>query len=164
MAAIFAGFGKIYSEEKMPIIAANEQNDARGTARLLASAVSEYIKNPRRSAVYKTALNNAFRLLEAYRTNAFFGFEPPLQENSQETIETLTLLPPIERHVSDVRAALENAISEVFNDATEDQAIDTIEAVLRAAVNPKRFASPSAELRAKAATVFEKLGQQLQYS
>ena len=146
----------------MPIIAANEQNDARGTARLLARAVSQYIKNPHIGADHRTALNNAFRLLEAYRTNAFFGYEPPLQENSQETTEALTLLPPIERHVSDVRTALEKAISEVFADAPEEQAIDTIENVLRAIVNPKKFRSPSPELRMKTATVFERLCQQLQ--
>ena len=60
----------------MPIMAANAQSDARGAAWLLASAVKKSINAPERASEWQDALNNTYRLLEAFRKNIFFGVRP----------------------------------------------------------------------------------------
>jgi hypothetical protein len=146
----------------MPIIGASERNDARGTARILATAARDCINNPKRAPAQEVALNNVYRLLEAYRTNAFFGLELPVHDSSEDVAETLTLLPPLETHVRDVRVALEKAIAEVFVGVSQDRAIEAIEDVLRAVAYPNQFKKPSIDARTKAASVFEKVHQHLQ--
>ena len=53
----------------MPIMAAQGQNDARGTARLLAIAARDCVSNPTVATEQTVVLNNVYRLLEAYRRN-----------------------------------------------------------------------------------------------
>ena len=94
----------------MPIMSAQQKNDARGTARLLARAASDSIRNPRPApATREVLLNNVFRLLEAYRATAFFGSEPSPRPYSARVTEAISLLPRAERHVRDVKVAMEKA-------------------------------------------------------
>jgi hypothetical protein len=121
----------------MPIMAAHERSDARGAARLLAHMALECIDNPKAAVNQEVALNNVYRLLESYRSNAFFGIDAPRQPFRRFS-DKLALTPPRERHVRDVREAIERARLEVFSDQPKDQAIESVERVLRALAYPQK--------------------------
>jgi hypothetical protein len=150
-------FAKIMLEEKMPITAVHEQNDARGAVLLLATAAKDFIGNVPVPLDREVALNNVYRLLEAYKSYAFFGLETPAVQSPGDTPETLTLLPPVERHVQDVRDALDRALSATFGEQPVEQALELVESVLRAVAYPEEHAQPSGEDRGKAKRFFEEL-------
>jgi hypothetical protein len=79
----------------------------------------------------EVALNNVYRLLQAFRNDAFFGLELDAFPRSQGPAANLTLRPPVERNVRDVRNAIDQAISTAFPGRSRDQAIDAVEGVLR---------------------------------
>jgi hypothetical protein len=141
----------------MPIMAAHEQNDARGAVRLLAVAAKDFIGDEPVALDREVALNNVYRLLEAYKAQAFFGLEAPAAQIPGDTAETLTLLPPTERHVQDVRDALDHALSATFGQQSAEQALGMVEKVLRAVAYPKEHEQPSGEDRRKAKRFFEEL-------
>ena len=114
----------------MPIMAMHEQNDARGSARLLANAAKRGIENPRIAPRQKIALNNLFRLLEAYRSHRFFGFD--YEPRAEWGSEALTLLPPMERHVAELRDALDRAFADSYSGIPREEAIKAVEELLRA--------------------------------
>jgi len=145
-------------------MAAHERSDARGAARLLASMALDCIGNPAIAGDQEVALNNVYRLLESYRTNAFFGLESPREQPTHDAAEKLTLMPPMERHVKEVRDALEQARAAAFAGKSKDQAVALIEKVLRAVAYPnlKDRPKPSAQDRKKATLFFKKLVEQLQ--
>src|SRR5882672_6494726 len=124
----------------MPITAVHEQNDARGTVRLLAAAAKNFIGDAPEPLNKEVALNNVYRLLEAYRTNAFFGLEAPAVQFPRDTAETLSLLPPVERHMQDVRDALDHALNAAFAGQSTAQGLDLVENVLRAIAYPQEHA------------------------
>jgi hypothetical protein len=148
----------------MPIMAAHERSDARGAARLLASMALECIDNPKVASDQEVALNNVYRLLESYRSDAFFGREPLTQQRSQGNAEKLTLIPPMERHVREVREALERARVAAFSGQSKDKAIASIEKVLRAMAYPKVKNKPKLSMsdRKQAALFFKTFIEQLQ--
>jgi hypothetical protein len=141
----------------MPIMAVHEQNDARGAVWLLAKAAKDLIGNTPVPLDREVALNNVYRLLEAYRAYAFFGLEAPATQFPADTPETLTLLPPIERHVQDVRNALDDAFSVTFGEQPTEQSLALVEGVLRAIAYPRDYEEPSGEDRGKAKRFFEQL-------
>jgi hypothetical protein len=141
----------------MPIMAVHEQNDARGAVWLLATAAKDFIGNAPVALDKEVALNNVYRLLEAYKAHAFFGLEAPAVQFPADTAETLTLLPPVERHVQDVRDALDYALSVTFGEQPTEQSVDFVENVLRAVAYPQEHAQPSGEDRGKAKRFFEEL-------
>jgi hypothetical protein len=141
----------------MPIMAVHEQNDARGAVWLLATAAKDFIGNAPVALDKEVALNNVYRLLEAYKAHAFFGLEAPAVQFPADTAETLTLLPPVERHVQDVRDALDYALSATFGEQPAEQSIEFVENVLRAVAYPQEHEQPSGEDRGKAKRFFEEL-------
>jgi hypothetical protein len=139
----------------MPIMSAHGQNDARGTARLLALAARDCIRNPQRTQ--EVMLNNLYRLLEAYRVTAFFGLEPSPGPYSARTAEAISLLPRAEHNVKDVKLAIEAAQAAAFPGQSKDQAVEAITRVLRGIAYPNEFVKPSAEELTKADSFFEEV-------
>lgn len=119
----------------MPIMASQGRSDARGTAQLLASMALDCIANPGIARDREVALSNAYRLLESYRVNRFFGSELPGQGYRTQA-QRLTLRRPVERHVKEVRDALEHARKAAFGDASKDEALRRLESVLRSLAYP----------------------------
>jgi hypothetical protein len=123
----------------MPIMAAHDQNDARGSARVLATTVRKCIEEDYNPSRHKSALNNLYRLLEAYRAHRFGGFD--YEPRSARGPEALTLLPPAEQNVVELRMALDQAFDNVYNGRV-DEAVDSIENVLRSIAYPKMTRAP----------------------
>jgi hypothetical protein len=141
----------------MPIMSAQQQNDARGTARLLALAARDSIRTKSDVASREVVLNNVYRLLEAYRANAFFGLEPRARPFPARATEAISLLPRPGRHVREVRVALEEALAAAFPGQPKQEAIGVIEDVLRGITYPERFEKPSDDHRAKAGRFFDEV-------
>jgi hypothetical protein len=120
----------------MPIMAANDQNDVRGSARVLATTALACIERAHATPRHVPVLNNLYRLLEAYRSHGFLGFE--YEPRPARGPEALTLLPSVERHVGDLKAALDVAIGQVYQDEDKDRAVESIENVLRSIAYPDR--------------------------
>jgi hypothetical protein len=112
----------------MPIMAA----DARGAAWLLAAAARDSIGASEGASKWRDALNNTYRLLEAFRKNLLWGTRAArLRGRVPDDLEMLTVLPSSERHLLQVREAMEFALTKSFADTSKDKAVDTIETVLR---------------------------------
>lgn len=145
----------------MPIMSAQQQNDARGTTRLLALAASESIRKKSDATSREVVLNNVYRLLEAYRGNAFFGLEPRARPFPARATEAISLLPRPGRHVREVRMALEQALAAAFPGRTKQEAIGVIEGVLRGITYPEQFEKPSDEDCTKARSFFDEVVSRL---
>jgi hypothetical protein len=145
----------------MPIMAANAQSDARGAAWLLVSAAQKYIDDPRNVPQSWDALNNVFRLLEAFRKNVFFGPRPlPVKNYAPHGLAMLSIMPSSQRHLSEIRDAMEVALSSSFSSTPKDQAVEKIESVLRAVAAPDKY-EVSEEDRKNAKLFFSNLLKQL---
>lgn len=138
-------------------MAVHERNDARGAARLLASNALDCIRHPANALERAVALNNVYRMLEAYRVNAFFGLQPPKHQCPAGSQGKLSLMPPAQRHTKEVRLALEQSVTIVFGDTPKDEAIKTLEEVLRGIAYPEDFDTPSEEDRLKATHFFDEV-------
>jgi hypothetical protein len=148
----------------MPIMAANAQSDARGAAWLLASAASRCIDQPEHAAEWQEALNNTYRLLEAFRHNLLFPLRPPrAKRHSVGDVEMLTMVPASERHLSEVRDAITEALAVSFQHSQAEDAIEQIASVLRATAAPARF-HVSDEQKKKARHFFVELLRRLDES
>jgi hypothetical protein len=145
----------------MPIMAAHAQSDARGAAWLLASTAKQYLSERGDAASTRGALNNVYRLLEAYRSKVIFSPTRPVSQTGVDSADLLTLLPTTEGHLEDVRDALEQALTSTFSSESKSAALEFIEGVLRAAAYPERFEEPAPEKRAKVVNFFEELVRHL---
>lgn len=115
----------------MPIMAVQDQNDARGTARLLAyEAMRSIEERDARTAASRVALSGLFRLLKAYRAHRLAGFE--YQPRRDTAYEGMTIVPAGESHVSELRCALGGALVEVYGQNREEEGLEALEQVLRA--------------------------------
>lgn len=141
----------------MPIMAAHGRSDARGTARLLATFALASVDNPKRDEPEEVTLNNMFRLLQSFRKDAFFGRETSDESRPQSAAEKLTLRPPVERNVREVRQALEEATATAFEGRSRDAAIETVENVLRWIAYPKKSGRPSEDDRTRTMSFFREL-------
>jgi len=146
----------------MPIMASQSRSDARGTAQLLASMALDCIGNPDTAPDQEVALNNVYRLLESYRTNALFGAERPVSTRAEPAAERLALRRPIERHMKDVRDAIGFALRATFAEMTTDEAIQKVEDVLRSVAYPNvvQVVPPPGDIR-RTAQFFEELIRRL---
>lgn len=96
----------------MPIAASSEQNDARGSAWLLAHMAKDFLEHPQPVASGAPVVSNMQRLLEAYRAHGFYGFDYRPRADTQA--EAFSLLPPAERRVRDVKEALDTAFAAAY--------------------------------------------------
>jgi hypothetical protein len=150
----------LLEEPDMPIMSARQKNDARGTVRLLAVAARDTIRG-HSTARREVVLNNVYRLLEAYRSTAFFGLEPSPRPYSARAAETISLLPRAERNVNDVKVAIEAAQAKAFPGRSKDQAIEAVANVLRGIVYPADFAKPTNDEVARAGDFFDEFVERL---
>jgi hypothetical protein len=140
------------------VMSAQQKNDARGTARLLALAASDSIRNPAIiPATREVVLNNMYRLLEAYRVTAFFGLEPSPRPYSARAAEAISLLPRMERNVKDVKVAMEAAQAITFPGRSKNQAIEAVVRVLRGVAYPENYPKPSDKDLEKATQFFDEV-------
>jgi hypothetical protein len=105
----------------------------------------------------EVVLNNVFRLLEAYRVNAFFGLETRAKPFPGRPTEVISLLPRAERHVKEVKIALAEAMAVAFPGQPKDEAISVLERVLRGITYPNEFDKPSDDDRIKAGSFFDEV-------
>jgi hypothetical protein len=138
-------------------MAAHSRSDARGTARLLATLALASIDNPKGGEQEEVALNNVYRLLESFRRDVFFGREIPGSSRPRNAAEKLTLRPPVERNVREVREALEQAMAVAFKGQSQDEAIEAVERVLRSIAYPKKSRKPPKIDQARTASFFRAL-------
>jgi len=145
----------------MPIMAANAQSDARGAAWLLASAAKDSIVAPETASEWRDAINSTYRLLEAFRKSVLFGVRAARTRHAASNdLEMLTVLPSSERHLVQVREAMESALATSFARTSKDEAVDTIEKVLRSVLAPEEFEA-SSEDKEKATIFFSELLKRL---
>lgn len=142
---------------------AHGQNDARIAARLLASTAVDCLRDPTSAAEREVALNNVYRLLEAYKLNPFFGLEAPARQDVHAG-ETFAQIQPMERYVNEVRLAIEQAIGAAFVGQSKQQAIDEVENVLRGIVYPQRYANPTQQQLSKATQFFQEVLSRLKFA
>jgi hypothetical protein len=114
----------------MAIMAVQDQNDARGTARLLAyEAMRSIEERDSKTAASRVALSGLFRLLKAYRAHRLAGFE--YQPRRDNAYEGMTIVPAGESHVGELRSALHDALAEVYGQ-NQEEGLEALEQVLRA--------------------------------
>ena len=109
----------------MPMMAVYEQNDARHSARVLAGMTLEELRGQEEPE--ETVLLNMFRLLDGFKSHGFYGVEDdPVDDD--DFIST-SMVPSGERHLAEVRVALENTIAQLKCD--KNDLLETVEEVLR---------------------------------
>lgn len=141
----------------MPIMAMHAQSDARGAAWLLASIAKKYLSEPGQVRPRRDALNNALRLLEAYRTNVIFWPARPASRAGAETTDLLALPQTPEGHLEEVRDALDSALKASFSKESQAEALEKIKRVLQAVAYPDSSPEVSPDDRASVARFFEQL-------
>lgn len=109
----------------MPMMAVYEQNDARHSARVLAGMTLQELQG--QDEIEETVLLNMFRLLDGFRSHAFYGIED--ETIPDDDFSSTSMMPSGERHISEVRAALERTIEELGGN--RDELLETVEGVLR---------------------------------
>lgn len=119
----------------MPLMAAYEHNDARETARLLASMTLQGLRHDRNDALVGNAINNMYRLLQGYRAHGFYGYVE--DRRIHEEGSTTSLLTSTDRNVTDLKHALDSAFCTVFGDVDPHQAIEGMKVVLRMTAYPR---------------------------
>lgn len=122
----------------MPIMAAQDQNDVRGSTRVLASTAKRYIAHPPADDRHVPAMNGVFRLLKVFRASRLRGYE--YQPGIDRGPDAVYMLQTSSRHVPELREALQRALSTAAGDRDEDVTIAAIQDVLR------RYASSAGEV------------------
>ncbi|GAA0332320.1 hypothetical protein GCM10009087_48150 [Sphingomonas oligophenolica] len=125
----------------MPIMAVQEQNDARGAARVLARTIKKCVDDARDPARHKTSFRNMYHLLESYRSHRFIPLE--YQPRSERGPESLNILPSADQHVGDLRIALESALDQIYDD--REKGIVSLEQVMRSMAYPDKLPAPQLE-------------------
>ena len=115
----------------MPIMSAMDKNDSRASARFLAVTTKRCVDVQLTPFEHRTELRGMFRFLNAYRSHGFVGHD--YTPRNIRGAEALSLRPTPDRHVGDLRLALEESLKEAFgeNEAPE-VAIERIDAVIKA--------------------------------
>ena len=113
----------------MPIMAVQDQNDVRGSTRVLAGTAKRYIADLPADNRHVPAMNGVFRLLKVYRASKFEGYQ--YQPGIDRGPDAVYMLPAPNRHFAELREALEQALAEAAHDQELDVTIDMIQDVLR---------------------------------
>ncbi len=119
----------------MPLMAAYEHNDARDSARLLASRTLEGLRHRDRAPALENAINNMYRLLQGYRSHRFYGYVE--QTPSDDERSHSSMLRSSDRNVGDLKQALEEAFRSAFADQDPKIAIDGMKVVLQTLAYPE---------------------------
>jgi hypothetical protein len=122
----------------MPIMSGRGWDDARATTRLLVGTAVECLQNPKKAPERVTALDNIYRLLESFRTNPIFGFTAIERRGHAKAVDAFTISPPREKHLTDVRDVISDAIAVAFRGKSTDQAVVEVEEVLRLLAYPNK--------------------------
>jgi len=110
-------------------MAAQDQNDVRGSARVLASTAKRYLDQPPVDDRHVPSMNGVFRLLKVFEASRLEGYE--YQPGIDRGPEAVYMLPNPSRHVGELRAALEQALADAGPDRGQDVTISVIQASLR---------------------------------
>lgn len=119
----------------MPIMSVVDRSDARASARVLAQTAKRCIGGELEGSTHRVELVNMHRLLNAYKAHGFAGYE--YETRSPRGPEALTLMPAMDRHVVDLRFALDHAFKAGFGDEDVETAIGEIDVVIRCVVLEK---------------------------
>lgn len=138
----------------MPMMAVYEQNDARHSARVLAGMTLQELEG--RDEIEETVLLNMFRLLDGFRSHAFYGIED--EPTPDDDFSSTSMMPSGERHIGEVRLALENTVEELGGN--RDELLETVEGVLRFKAYPDLGQAGDNELKSTIA-FFEALVKNL---
>jgi flagellar motor component MotA len=114
----------------MPMMAVYEQNDARHSARLLATMALREIEG--QDEVQETVMLNMYRLLDGFRAHSFYAVED--DHSAEDEFSSTSMVPSGERHFSEVRVALEHTVDELGGD--RNALLTGVEDVLRAKAYP----------------------------
>lgn len=144
----------------MPISSAHGEHDARVAAWLLAATALDCLQNPERAQEAETTLNNVYQLLETTRVNPFFGYERS-DYSEAEGQAPVFLSSARERHVPEVRSALDSALATHFEHQSREDALRAIGEVLKRLTYPEQFGPSSPDERSKVEHFFEAVKQQL---
>lgn len=112
----------------MPIMAVQDQEDARDAARLLASSALRSVTEFNNSQSQRVALSGLFRLLKAYKAHRLAGF---VYRPEREVGEGLALEAMGDTHIRDLRVALSMALATTFGENADDQGVNVLEGVLK---------------------------------
>lgn len=113
----------------MPIMAAQDQNDVRGSTRVLASTAKRYIDHVPVDDRHIPAMNGVFRLLKLYRASRLQGYE--YQRQMERGPEAVCMFPATSGHVSELTVALDHAVTDAAEERGADITIDVIQHALR---------------------------------
>jgi hypothetical protein len=145
-------------------MAAHGTNDARGAALLLASAAKECVVNPTAAREKEIVLNNVYQLLQGYRAGTYADYRRRPNRPTEGAAGKLTLMPPTEHHVREVRSALDKAVHDVFDDLDRDNAVELVESVLKKIVYPDRFGPLPEGDRVRAERFFDAVLRNLHFA
>ena len=139
----------------MPMMAAYEYNDARESARLLASRTLDGLRDRALAPRFENAINNMYRLLQGFRSHRFYGYAERVQPESDGCHSASVR--PSDRNVGDIKHALAEAFRDAFGDEEPGAAIDEMKVVLRLVAYPKDGAEPDEADLARTERFFEVL-------
>ena len=144
----------------MPLMAAYEQNDARDSARLLATMTLDGLRHTCEASLVGNAINNMYRLLRDYRAHGFYGY---VEEHRTDDETSMTsLLTSSERNVGTLKVALDQTFSTVFHGENPADVIDGMKQTLRMTAYPKDGESPDPAEQARLEQFFSTLVEKLQ--
>lgn len=113
----------------MPIMAVQDQNDVRGSTRVLANTAKRYINHLPADDRHIPAMNGVFRLLKLYRASKLQGYE--YQPRMDRGPDAVYMRPATSRHVGDLREALDLALADAANGRPHETTIDAIQNALK---------------------------------
>ena len=114
-------------------MAVADQSDARGNTQFMVRTAQRCIEGELEARTHRLVLNKIYRLLNAYRSHGFAGYE--YEPRSHRGPEALTLMPTGDQRVRLVAVALEEALSDTFGDLEREHVFHTLDQVIFATAN-----------------------------
>ncbi|MBD8471557.1 hypothetical protein [Sphingomonas sp. CFBP 8765] len=145
----------------MPVMAVADQNDARGSAQVLARTARKCIDGTLQASTHRIALNNIYRLLHAYRSHGFAGYS--YASRTLRGPEALTLMPTPDRRVYLLADALERALSETYGNVPGGAVFDELDRVILVVAGNSKDELVD-EQREKASRFLDRFAEHLQPS
>jgi len=137
-------------------------SDERASVAVLSHVAIKCLSEPVVAEEDAIALNNAYRLLETFRVDPFFGNELPITGASEYPLGALKNKPTFRRHAGDVENALKTAVETAFQGASKEDAIEAVKSSLRALAYPAKFGELRQDQRTKCIEFFRVVANKLQ--